>query len=246
VLKTQWYQGRRRLHRQRGAALVEAGLIFPILMFFIFAIIEVGMLLSAHSAAANAVRAGGRMASVQGNVAQADQMTLARLAEESTAIRNGQIEYVTIWHAAGPESTIPNACRPTSVPANPNTSSQGVRITTAAGSCNIYYRPQASGGAFQLATVGAGGNPPDYYFGCTGPSGPGAGHKLDCNWAPIDRETVISPRELPTGVTERLTPDYVGVYIRVQYRYVTGLLGSNRTITDNSITLLEPSNFGVD
>ena len=33
--------------------------------------------------------------------------------------------------------------------------------------------------------------------------------------------------------------------MRVEYRYLTGLLGSTRTINDNSITLIEPSNFGV-
>jgi hypothetical protein len=240
VLKTQWYQRRRRQHRQRGAAMVEAGLIFPLLMFFIFGIIEVGALLSTHSAAANSVRAGGRMASVQGNAAQADQMTLARMAQESVGIKNGSVQFIIIWEAAGPDSTVPANCLSAAEALSAaNTTSQGV-----AGSCNIYARPQAAGGAFQMATTGVGGNPPDYFFGCTGSGDPGAGHKVDCRWPPQDREVIISPRVLPSGAT-RLEPDFVGIYMRVEYRYLTGLLGSTRTINDNSITLIEPSNFGV-
>jgi hypothetical protein len=239
VLKTQWYQRRRRAHRQRGAAMVEAALIFPLLMFFVFAIIEVGSLLSTHSAAANAVRAGGRMASVQGNAAQADQETLARMAQESVGIRNGTIQFIIIWEAAGPDSTVPANCLSAAVALTaPNTSSQGVSNV-----CNIYARPQANGGAFQMAR-GQLANPATYYFGCTGPGDPGAGHKVDCLWAPQEREVIISPRVLPTGAT-RLEPDFVGIYMRVEYRYLTGLLGSTRTINDNSITLIEPSNFGV-
>ena len=239
MLKTQWYGRRRRSHGQRGAAMVEAGLIFPVLMLLVFGIIEVGGLLSTYSAAANAVRAGGRMASVQGNDSRADQATLERIATESTAIRNGEIQFVIIWEAAGPDSTVPAACLSIAEGLGaPNSSSQGV-----AGSCNIYARPQASGGAFQLATDGSGGNDPEDYFGCTG-SAPGDGARLDCRWPPQDREVIISPRILPSGAT-RLEPDYVGVYMRVLYRYTTGILGANRTINDNSITLIEPANFGV-
>ena len=56
------------------------------------------------------------------------------------------------------------------------------------------------------------------------------------------RATVISPR----GVTPRVEPDFVGIYMRIEYRYLTGLLGESRTITDNSITMLEPDNFEVE
>jgi hypothetical protein len=204
-------------------------------MFLIFGVIEVGHLMSTYSAAANAVRAGGRMAAVQGSTATADQATLVRIAQESTAIRDGEIRYIIIWEADGPEDTLPANCRSAADTLGAaNTSSQGV-----AGVCNIYAYPAASGGAFDMANGEATNPDPMFYFGCTSASE--ASTKLDCNWQPQDRETVISARNAPV----RVLPDYVGIYIRVEYRYLTGLLGTTRTITDNSITLLEPDNFGV-
>jgi TadE-like protein len=219
--------------------MVEAGLILPLLMFLVFGIIEIGGLLSTYSATANAVRAGGRMASVQGSDSTADQATLERIAQEGTAIRNGEIRYIIVWHAAGPTSTVPSECVGTADALGAaNSTSQG-RSVSGPGDCNIYAYPQADGGAFDMA-LGQATNPdPAFYFGCSGAGDPEAAHKVDCNWPGLVRETVISPR----GVTPRVEPDYVGIYVRVEYQYLTGLLGSIRTITDNSITLLEPDNF---
>lgn len=233
MLKTRRH--RRRGDGERGAAIVETGLIFPLFAFLVFGVIELGSLLSTYSAAANAVRAGGRMASVQGSDGSADQATLARVAQEAQAINDGEIRYVIIWEASGPDATLPAGCETAAESlGSANTSSQGVT-----GSCNIYAYPQAPGGAFDMATGQASNPDPMFYFGCTNVSQ--SGTKVDCNWQPQTRETVISPR----GVTPVLSPDFVGVYIAVEYEYITGLLGVSRTITDNSITLLEPSNFGV-
>jgi hypothetical protein len=222
--------------------MVEAGLIFPLLMFLIFGVIEVGHLMSTYSSAANAVRAGGRMAAVEGSNSTADQATLLRMAEESTAIREGEIRYIIIWEAVGADlsSGSPNDVRLDSCIAiadglgTANTQSQGV-----SGLCNIYAYPAASGAAFDMAGGEATNPDPMHYFGCNSASE--ASTKLDCNWRPQERQTVISPRTAAV----RVLPDYVGIYIRVEYRYLTGLLGTTRTITDNSITLLEPDNFGV-
>ncbi len=60
----------------RGAVIVEAAFILPILFLLIFGMIEIGGALKSYSSAANAVRAGGRMASVAGNDAMADQLIL--------------------------------------------------------------------------------------------------------------------------------------------------------------------------
>lgn len=235
MLKTQRYRRRRQTEGQRGAVLVETALVFPLLMFLVFGIIELGSLLSTYSASANVVRAGGRMASVQGSNASADQATIARIAQEATAISDGEIRYIIIWEASGPEADVPAGCLSAADGLGAaNTSSAGV-----GGVCNIYAYPQASGGAFDMATGEASNPDPMFYFGCTSASE--AGSKLDCNWQPQTRQTVISPRT----ATTRVVPDYVGIYIRVEYNYLTGLLGSTRTITDNSITLIEPDNFGV-
>jgi hypothetical protein len=234
---------------QRGSVLVEAGLVLPLLTFLLLGVLEVGGLIKSYSSAANSVRAGGRMASVAGNESSADQMILARMSRESVGLSGGELDFVIIWHATGPGDTVPSGCLGiANSSTSANTTSLGVSDggNDAMGACNVYIRPQASGGAFDMAS-GRLSNPPDYYFGCTGGSDPTAGHSVDCRWPAQNRKTVISPRVMPPGYTEaqRLRPDYVGVYMQVSHHYLAGILGNTRTITDSSINLLEPSNFGV-
>ena len=35
-------------------------------------------------------------------------------------------------------------------------------------------------------------------------------------------------------------PDYVGVYVKITHPWITGLFGSNLTMTSNNVTQLEP------
>jgi hypothetical protein len=233
----------RRARGDRGAILVEAAIVLPILFSLIFGVLEIGSALKSYSGAANAVRAGGRMASVAGNLADADRLILERIAEEASGIPNGEIEYVVIWHASSKGEKPPAGCTP-SAAGSPNQTSVGVSdggpLSNAVGACNIYHRPAAPGGAFDMAQ-GEAAQPADYYFGCTGASDPAASHKVDCNWAARNRKTTISPR----GTTPVVQPDYLGVHLRAKHDYVTGILGSDLSITDNSVNLLEPQGYSV-
>ena len=236
---------RRRAHADQGAVLVEAAIVLPILFMMVFGILEIGSALKSYSGAANAVRAGGRMASVAGNGAEADRSILERMAREATGIPDGEIEYVVIWHAAATGEQPPPGCRPT-VLSSPNSSSSGVTDggTDAIGACNVYHRPADPGGAFDMATGNA-AQPPSFYFGCTGVMDPLWSNKVDCMWPAKNRKTLVTPRGVtpPTGQTG--LPDYVGVYIRAQHDYVTGVLGDALTITDGSVFLLEPQGYSV-
>ncbi len=225
--------------------LVEAAIVLPVLFSLIFGILEIGSALKSYSGAANAVRAGGRMASVAGNDALADQTTMARIAREAAGIGGGEIEYIVIWHAAATGENPSVACRPAPV-SSPNTGSVGVPDggTDALNACNIYHRPSAAGGAFDMAQ-GDLGNPPDYYFGCTGPSDPDASHKVDCNWPARNRKTTIVPRGTPPPVGTTGKPDYIGIYIRAEHNYITGILGDTLTITDSGVNLIEPQGYSV-
>lgn len=232
---------RRRARQDRGAVLVEAAIILPLLFTLVLGILEIGSALKSYSGTANAVRAGGRMASVAGNIADADRAILERVATEATGISDGEIEYVVIWHASATGEQPPAACRP-APQSSPNFTSAGVSDggTDAIGACNIYHRAADPGGAFDMAT-GDAANPPDFYFGCTGASDPQAGNKVDCRWPAKNRKTTVTPR----GVNPLVPPDYVGVYIRAEHGYVTGILGDSLTITDGSVNLLEPQGYSV-
>jgi hypothetical protein len=230
-----------RVRGDGGAVLVEAAVILPILFLLVFGILEIGAALKSYSGAANAVRAGGRMASVAGNVADADRAILERVAQEATGIPVGEIEYVVIWHASSTGEQPPAGCRPGAV-SSPNLSSVGVSDggTDAIGACNIYHRPQAPGGAFDMAT-GAAAQPPAFYFGCSGSGDPQAANKVDCNWPAKNRKTTVTPR----SAVPAENPDYLGVYLRAEHAYLTGVLGDSLTITDGSINLLEPQGYSL-
>lgn len=232
---------RRDAASERGAGLVEAAFVIPILFGLIFGIMEIGGALKSYSSAANAVRAGARMASVAGNDAMADQLVLERLAKEASGLGTGEIEYVVIWRSSGPGDSVPAACV-RSVPANPNQSSAGVP-GAAVGACNIYFRPDAPNGAFDMAEGKLGpARPPEYFFGCSA-STPAdqVPHKVDCYFPGSSRKVEQSPR----GATPVIKPDFVGVHIRASHRYYTGVLGDTLTITESGINLLEPQNYRV-
>src|SRR6187431_1052747 len=82
----------------------------PLFIALVFGIIEVGGALKSYSSASNAVRAGGRMASVAGNDANADQQIMARVGKEAAGLGKGEVQYVIIWNATGPGDDVPAAC----------------------------------------------------------------------------------------------------------------------------------------
>lgn len=236
-----------------GAALLEAAIALPILFVLIFGIMEVGSLLGSYSGASNAVRAGGRMASVAGAEAMADQQILRRMAQEAAGVQ-GDLEYVIIWNASGPGEKPPPACVSIAngaIGGGPNTTWLGSQGGAASppnnsrkGACNVYIRPDAPGGAFAMARGEVSGRPAEWWFGCTGPGDPDASHKLDCAWPPQSRKVEISPRT-ETDPSRRRVPDHAGVHLRVKHEAVTHIMGASFTITDNGINMLEPDNYGV-
>lgn len=226
---------------QQGATVVEAAIVLPLLFTLLFGVIEVGGMLKANSSAANAVRAGGRMASVEGNSGFADQSIMLRMTQEAAGFDKNEIEYVVIWHATGAGDAVPSGCKVAN-PLAPNTSSVGIydggKTVDALGACNVYIRPAAAGGAFDMAN-GKLAQPATYYFGCSGPSDPTASHKVDCNWSPSNRRTLSTK----AGVTPVKPPDYVGVYLQAKHSYYTRLFGKTITVTDSAISLIEPQGY---
>lgn len=224
---------------ERGAALVEATIVLPILLFLMFSIIEMGGVMRSYSGTASAVRHGGRTASLAGADPMSDARILEEVAGELESTGDDEVLLVVIWHAEGPGDTVPLACLPVDL-STPNTSTVGDDGVAPGGigACNVFVKPGATGGAFAMAG-GVADQPADYYFGCAGPSDPDVSHKVDCMWPATTRQVLTSPR----GSATPTATDFVGVYVRVRHDYYTGALGSSVTITDKSITLIEPQGY---
>ena len=220
--------------------MVESAIVTPLVLLLLFGMIEVGSLLKSYSSAANAVRSAGRVASVAGADPMTDQRVLARMAQEIVGIGGQDVDFVVIWHAAGPGDDVPPACIPETFE-SPNTSSLGVSDGgfDAIGACNVYLRPEVQGGAFDMAT-GQAANPPTYYFGCEGDLDPGAGHKVDCRWPGKVRRAVTTPRATSGPV---VPPDFVGVHVQVDHQLFTELVMDAVTIRESTVNLIEPQGY---
>lgn len=228
-----------RFRGDDGAVLIEAALITPLLFMFLFGIFEFSGMLQSYSGASHTIRTGARVLSAAANDPMADQVALARMAVESAGLKDNEIDYIIIWHATTTSDSVPSGCIPGST-SSVNTSSIGVTDsgTDALGACNVYVRPAATGGAFDMAQ-GLLAQPATYYFGCTGASDPAAGHKVDCMWPSINRFASTTP----LSVTPAQNPDLLGVYIKATHANYTGMFGQTLAITDKVITQLEPQGY---
>ena len=159
---------------ERGSVLVESAIVAPLLMLLLFGIMEMGSLLRSYSTAANAARAAGRAASIAGADPMADRMILSRLAQESSGGVPGQIPRGHLARRR-PRRGRAGGLHPRRSTESPNLASLGVSDggVDALGACNVYVRPAAPGGAFELRRGGA-RRPPNPNFGCQGPDDPDA------------------------------------------------------------------------
>jgi hypothetical protein len=205
----------------------------------LFGMIEVGGVLKAYSTTANAVRAGGRMASVAGADPMADRMILERVAQELAGTPRGRIALVVVWHSTGPGDRVPAECVPVDL-AHPNLVSLGVSDdgVDAIGACNVYVRPAVTGGAFDIA-MGLTPEPPEAWFGCEGPMDPTADQKLDCNWPGKNRRAITTPRGSSGPI---VGPDFIGVHLQVDH-HVTDIVLDQMEIRDAAVNLIEPHGY---
>ena len=101
---------RRSLRSDEGAAIVEAALVTPVFVLLIFGILEFGTAFRDYLALANAVSAGARQESIQGDQVDADHASLQSIRSASSAFPLASIDYVVVWKAAGPDDAVPAAC----------------------------------------------------------------------------------------------------------------------------------------
>lgn len=131
----------KRRERERGATLVEAALVTPLLFMLVFGIIEFGTAWFHRSAVEDMSVVGARTGSVAGNDAVADYQILQAV-RHATA-NSDSVAAVVVYRASAPGDPLPDACRTASV----------VNTATVRG-CNRYVAADLTLGADR--------------FGCTG------------------------------------------------------------------------------
>ena len=217
-MKRAFWPSRRR--GERGAAAVEAALIFPVLVLLITGIIETCFTLKDYSVVVSDVRSGGRIAStgagfgpgtcdttyvgappcVPTNVPALAQLAADAIQREGSAMPNDQINYLLIYKANA--QGYPGADGSTTMPATCGGVANCVRFT---------WQPLANAGA-------------------------GAFRYANGSWA----SSSISACFPGTSTDENKKLHRVGVYMNVTHRMMTGMFGMTLALSDHAVFDFEP------
>ena len=187
----------------------------PVFFVLILGIMEIGLAMNDKLAVASTVRAGSRVASASGNDLSADLYTIFQLGKESAAIKKADIDYVVIYKPAKFGEEPSQNCR------------DGLPQP---GVCNVYRAADFNKAAVQVKeeTAALAANrapdPAKIFFGCKANVSP------DRYWCPTSRKVA----QIVTG------PEYVGVYMKIQHKWVTKMFGNAQAFTDQSVIRLEP------
>lgn len=135
----------RRARGDRGAILVEAAFVLPIMLTLVFGIIEFGFAWRTKITVETGARAGARTGSNLGSNAQADYNALQTTVSALSSIPSANVDLIVIFNANS-SGTVPATC---------------AAGTSVSGSCNVYLPS-----TFTLASTsfGCGSSSPDRYW----------------------------------------------------------------------------------
>lgn len=97
--KRRWISVRRRARSERGASLVEAALVVPLLILLAFGAAEFGFVFLDFLNVSSAAREGARVGSAVGDAVDADVLMLGAIAEATSDLDNSTIEAIWIFEA---------------------------------------------------------------------------------------------------------------------------------------------------
>ncbi len=157
----------RKFHRglaERGATLVEAAIVTPLVFLLIFGVAEAGYAYFGKLTVNNMSTVGARSGSGEANEVLADYAILQAIKTASSGMDASHLTTIVVYRATGSNDRVPTACKTTSV-----TNTSGTR------GCNRYV-----GADLALASD---------QFGCEGPPGPAI--KKDSYWCPTTRKVAL-------------------------------------------------------
>lgn len=105
----------RRLRGESGVAVVEFALILPVLIVFMFGIIDYGMLFKADNQTEHALMSAGRVVAQQSKARLADYEALRMLKASTSGMSNATVTKVVIYKATAADGKVPAACLNASV-----------------------------------------------------------------------------------------------------------------------------------
>jgi hypothetical protein len=116
----------RRCAGDDGTALVEAAFITPVFIYFVFGLLEFGLLFARYQALSNMTVYGARSAAINGKSDTADYYILQAIKNAHGFANVNDITRVVVWHAQTAYSTISAGCL------------AGTGSSASGAECNIY------------------------------------------------------------------------------------------------------------
>jgi hypothetical protein len=127
---------RARRREERGATLVEAAVVLPLILLLAFGIAEFGLAWRDVNTMERSLQTAARTGSSTGRGRYADYETLRSLSSSLSGLSGAEVTRVIVYKADGLDGEVPPACL--AVTPSP-TAARGV-----AGVCNVYSAQQAS------------------------------------------------------------------------------------------------------
>ncbi len=199
-----------RLTGDTGSVVVELALVAPFLIVLVLGILEFGSAFRERSNLSGALQSAARIEAASGATRSADYLALQSFYAQMNQSKNLTVDKVVIYRTTNGNGS----------PLSPTclTNASG----SAANDCSVYTWAQ-------VTQVGndSGGTVLSTHFGTSGTTC--ATSAWDFNYCPLDRH-----------VEQSDPPDYVGVYAKVTYKSLTGMLPSTVTMTDQAVYRIDP------
>jgi hypothetical protein len=162
--RTRRFGAMRRLRSERGASLVEAAIVAPLVFLLIYGVMETGYAFFGRLTVNNMSVVAARSGSGEANDVLADFAILQAVKSGATGMGTSNINVVVVYRATSPDDRVPTDCKAASVTNTPTTRG-----------CNRYVSADLALDVDQ--------------FGCVGPPGPST--KKDSYWCPTTRKTAL-------------------------------------------------------
>ncbi len=120
--------------RERGAVLVEAALVAPIVLFIIFGIFEGGLFMLSYLSLEDVSRDAAREMSIHSTQTDAEQVVVDEIISRLDVVDEGAVQRVIIYRASSVREAPSAACLAAAAPG------------TAVDGCSVYTSAELTGG----------------------------------------------------------------------------------------------------
>jgi Flp pilus assembly protein TadG len=206
-----------------GTALAEAAFFTPVFLYLLFGFAELGLFMRDYVSMSAALADGSRQGSILGTQLDTDYQIIQAVKRDLAAVPSAQVQLLIVFNAGTANPTNPATATPPAACLQAGAATP-VSTTSTTSFCNAYTPATdwtATDSRLYACSV------------ATPYSNRSAG------WCPTSRKTAATASATPPNGP----PDYLGVYLRVKHRYVTGLFGASKTVEQTMITRLEPQSL---